>query len=354
MKFLKINLRPVAAISILVFIILILIEPRVCTDGAANGIILSGRVIIPSLFPFTVCVLFIMRSGALSRLNFLSPVTQKLFHIPAELFSLLLLSFIGGYPIGAKLLNEAVINNKISKSDAGIMLNYCINAGPAFIVPAVGLVIIGSKTVGFVLLAAHITASLILSIVYGFFLKNDINSRKVKSQSFSVIDNFVSSTADSASAVLNICCYVILFSCINSYINLLADKLNVFRIFSYLTEVTNAIILTKNIPFISFLLGFGGFCVWMQVFSVGRKIKINYLMFIISRILHGLISAALTLLILKICKVALPVFNNGKIFEFNISYTSTALSISMLCMGIIFIISLYSKKFAGKLLEDLV
>lgn len=101
-----------AVIFILAFIALILADPEVCTSGVAEGIIISGRIIIPSLFPFTACVLFLSGSGALSPFRYLSPVTKRIFNINGELFAIMLLSCIGGYPIGAKLLNEAVDNKK--------------------------------------------------------------------------------------------------------------------------------------------------------------------------------------------------------------------------------------------------
>ena len=140
--------------------ILVITNPKVCTEGAVKGLLLSGRVIIPSLFPFTACVLFIMKSGGLSLLDFANPFTKRVFRLSPQQFSLMLLSFIGGYPVGGKLLNEAVKSGKISKENAGIMLNYCVNAGPAFIVLAVGGGILGSKKIGYLLLLAHIICCL--------------------------------------------------------------------------------------------------------------------------------------------------------------------------------------------------
>ena len=108
-----------AVICTVAFILLIIIKPEPCTDGAAKGLLLAGRVIIPSLFPFTACVLFIMKSGGLNIFGFAAPFTKRVFHISAELFSLMLLSLIGGYPVGAKLLNEAVKSGKVSEENAG-------------------------------------------------------------------------------------------------------------------------------------------------------------------------------------------------------------------------------------------
>ena len=90
-----------AVVLILMFIGFLMLKPETCKKGIAYGILLCGRVIIPSLFPFTMCVLFILRSGVLNRLSFLNGATQRLFGIPFRLFSVFLLSAIGGYPVGA-------------------------------------------------------------------------------------------------------------------------------------------------------------------------------------------------------------------------------------------------------------
>ena len=299
-----------AAFSAVLFIILIIAEPVTCSKGAAEGILLSGRVIIPSLFPFTACVLFIMKSGALNIFKFAEPFTKKIFKLSPELFTLMLLSFIGGYPIGAKLLNEAVKLKKTSAKNAGIMLNYCVNAGPAFIVLAVGGGIIGSKTVGYILLCAHIFSSFILSFIFGFFIKNEKTECIQEKNNSNIADNFVNSVSEAASAVLSICAWVVLFSTIISYIEQYSQKLPFLKYLSPLLEVTNAVSHTRNILIIAFLLGFSGLCIWSQIISVGRLLKINYPLFALSRIAHGLISAGITAILLNIFHISLTTSGN--------------------------------------------
>ena len=219
-----------AVIFILAFIALILADPEVCTSGVAEGIIISGRIIIPSLFPFTACVLFLSGSGALSPFRYLSPVTKRIFNINGELFAIMLLSCIGGYPIGAKLLNEAVDNKKISPENAGIMLNYCVNAGPAFVIIAVGSGVLGSKPAGTVLFAAHLASSLIIGVLCGFFIKpqNGINKQSIIRHN--AADCFVYSVSSAASSVLGICGYVIFFFRSKRIFKLLFRKFSFLKI----------------------------------------------------------------------------------------------------------------------------
>lgn len=331
--------------------ILVITNPKVCTEGAVKGLLLSGRVIIPSLFPFTACVLFIMKSGGLSLLDFANPFTKRVFRLSPQQFSLMLLSFIGGYPVGGKLLNEAVKSGKISKENAGIMLNYCVNAGPAFIVLAVGGGILGSKKIGYILLLAHIISSLILSLVFGHFIKNDNTDSENTAESFSPADNFVVSVCEAASAIFSVCAYVILFSTVNEYMNCLSEKISVLKYISPLLEVTNAVTGMRNIVIIAFLLGFAGVSVWCQIISMGKLIKINFAVFTLSRTAHGVLSAVITALLLKAFGIAVTV---SALVKYTPTYNGIVLSLSMLSMVIVLIISLFSKKKTGNILKDIV
>ena len=166
----------VALGAVLLFTALIIINPTVCKEGVINGILISGRIIIPSLFPFTMCVLFIMKTGILRHLSPLSPLTKCILGISAEKFSIFVLSLIGGFPVGARLINESCNRKEITETEGGIMLNYSINAGPAFIIGAVGNGIFASKKIGEILLLSHILAALTLCFLSRFF---DTSQKKI-------------------------------------------------------------------------------------------------------------------------------------------------------------------------------
>lgn len=334
----------ISVLTSLSVISLMIINPTVCKNGAIYGLVLSSSVIIPSIFPFSVFVLFILKSNLLNKL--------KIFNLNPNVFSVFVLSLIGGYPIGAKLINEAVELKKIDKSTAKNMLNFCVNAGPAFIILAVGGGILNSKKLGYVLFFSHILSSLFLFAIS----KKHTNQKQTDNNktNVNVIENFVSSVSESAAATLSICSFIVVFSVILNYLNFYSNRFEIFKKLRLLIEVTNAISQTKNIIFISFLLGFSGICVWFQVFSQVKNFKIHYFKFILFRILHGLLSGALTFLFLKFFKISVPTFSNGINAHYNLTNSDTAVALSLIIMGIVFIISLYHKNYTGNLLEDLV
>lgn len=341
----------ISAAAASVLALFIVTEPDICGRGAAEGIILSGRVIIPSLFPFTVCVLFLMKSGALNILNFADGFTRRIFGITAQNFSAMLFSFIGGYSTGAKMLNESVREKKISPENAGVLLCCSVNAGPAFVILAVGSSTLGSRKAGYILLTAHIISALILSFFLRFFIKKDNAALQSTRTRISVSDNFVSSVADAAASVMTVCAYVILFSVIGSYIDNLSGNISFLRFVSPLLEVTNGVQSICNIHAISFLLGFAGISIWCQVISVGSLIKFNFPLFAAARIIHGLLSSGICMLLLKIFRITLSVSAG---ISFKAHYGGAALTVSMASMLLLLLISLFRKKDTGNLLNDIV
>lgn len=117
-----------AALGMLVLIL----DGQTALMGASEGIELCIRTVIPSLFPFFL--LSILLTGAVS--GTVSPLLRPLsviFGTPKGTESLLITSFLGGYPVGAQCIAQAHRNGQIDRNTANRMLYFCNNAGPSFI-----------------------------------------------------------------------------------------------------------------------------------------------------------------------------------------------------------------------------
>lgn len=329
------------------------IFPQIGIKGAKRGMVICADVIIPSLFPFTVFVLFIINSGVLDKLKFTEKITIKVFHQSYEMFSVMLMSFVGGYPVGARLINELYRQEKIDKKTSHLMQCYCVNAGPAFIVTAVGVGMFSSESVGYALLSAHLISSFILAIVFGRMIKPQ-NVVFKQSKAADITENFISSTSAASSSVLGICAFVILFSMINSYIEAFCVKFKSFKILMYLTEVTSGVAMTDNIIFAAFILGFSGFCIWMQVLSSSNDCGINIFLFSLSRLLHGLISSLIVFLIIKFFNIDVSTISNFRFVNYSAVYKTVSLSVSMAIMLLLLFAKVKSKKYSGNLLKDMI
>lgn len=342
----------ITVLLIVIFIILIFIFNTESKEGAIRGLLLCGNVIIPSLFPFTVCVLMLLRSGFSNIFIKIKKPINKVFGINNAEFTALFLSFIGGYPIGAKMLNEIHLQGKTTKARAEIILPFCVNAGPAFIVLAVGDGILNSKTLGYILLTSHILASILLALASARNLKIDLKTDNSVRKQIPFNENFVSSVTDSAATILNICSFTILFSVISSILS--KGNIKFFFYFTYLLEITMAVSSTKNLLFISFLLGFGGISVWLQVFCCCKGFNVNFKRFALFRVLHGVFSSILTFFLIKLFKINVYTISNQINPRATFVYSTPTLAISLLLMAIILVISLERKFHSRNLRDDLV
>lgn len=138
--------------AIIYIIINLFTNPHIVAAGIKNGLMTSYCVLIPSLFPFLIISSFILKSNLSYYISKpLRGLTRILFKLPACTGATILLSLIGGYPIGAKLISILYDKQEITKSQAERMLCFCVNSGPAFLISAVGAIMLNSVKIGFFL-----------------------------------------------------------------------------------------------------------------------------------------------------------------------------------------------------------
>ena len=324
-----------------VFMGLCIINPQESLSGAKDGLLLCGNVIIPSLFPFCVIALFTFKSGIINFISkILDGVTRKFFHLSGEEFCVFLMSFLAGYPVGMRLINELNSADKITKEQGARMALYCVNAGPAFIIIAVGEGILRSRELGIILFLSNLFATLILA-----FLCERRHSPPPQIENLEkayISDAFVQSVADAAASIFSVCGWVLLFSALLGAL----EFDGVFRDVIYaFCEVTNGVIFCKkNLLLISAILSFGGFSVHCQIYSVGKSCAPKYIKFLVFRIFHTLLSLAFLYLILSVKGISVTTFSNGITpIRQNLSF-SLAGAISLFLMSLFLILTTQFEK----------
>ena len=200
--------------ALFIFLIVIcagfmLITPNSVKEGIKTALLICYNVVIPTLYPFTFCVLFIMNAINTKKLAYFEKGTKFLFGINAEEFLIFTLSLIGGYPTGAKLIEKRFSNLKTDDKKPNLLLCYCVNAGPAFIILAVGSGILNSKKLGIILFFSHIFASFILALLSKKRIKS--NHYIPQKTELNIIDSFVLSVSESANATISICSFIVVF-----------------------------------------------------------------------------------------------------------------------------------------------
>ena len=321
--------QAVEFVACLLITVLIFIEPQRIKNGVTDGLNLCAEVIVPSLFPFTIVALFLFKSGIIGFIGkVLSPVTKKLFHLDENTAGVVLLSFIAGYPIGAKLINELYENKCITAKRAETMLYYSVNGGPAFIVIAVGCGMLNNEKLGVILLFAHILASLIICFLLARF-ENEEPSAAVKIERESTLSSFVNATADSVTSMFSICSWVIVFSVIGVVIDIFFKSPELNTVLSCVAEVTTGIkklAFSGTVPSVSFFLGFSGISIHMQVLSSLKNFKISYSVFLIMRVINGILSSVICTLILHFFPIGVDTFSS---FGKNAEYSTASMSVPL-------------------------
>ncbi|MFU0832980.1 MAG: Sporulation integral membrane protein YlbJ [Oscillospiraceae bacterium] len=278
----------------------LLIFPAQAAQGAKNGIGYCLDVLIPSLYPFMVLSVFVVKSGLARKIGcYLEGVTQTLFHLPGSTAPTILMSLIGGYPAGARSIAALYEDGQLSQRQAERMLGFCVNAGPSFIITAVGAGFLKSPRAGVILFAAQGIVFLLLGIGSGITAKHQISvgvSKKTKETGVSKA--LIVSAADAARSTINMCCFVILFAALMNLLRMVCTDPIRSAGLSAILEVTGGcadLARLKAPPWaVSAAIGWGGICVHFQVFSTLTELDFSKARFLFFRLLQAILSAAVS------------------------------------------------------------
>jgi len=313
----------------------LLVYPTQAVQAAREGLRLCGNVIIPSLFPFFVLSNFCVEIGLIRHLGrLLEPLMRPLFRVSGSCASAFVLGIVGGYPVGAKTALSLYEKRYIGKEEAERLLAFCNNCGPAFIFGVVGAGVFASSRIGLLLYMVHILASVIVGILFRFRsggVSNTPVSMRIEAVSFSAA--FTGSIRAALQSTLNICAFVLFFTVIirllvlSGLITLLASGLGTLLIPFGLTEqlaeklLIGAIELSSGVASLSgaagsisaklamaaFVLGWAGLCVHCQVLSFLGSSGLSARSYLLGKLLHGGISAALTAIFVQILPIQVQV-----------------------------------------------
>jgi sporulation integral membrane protein YlbJ len=103
--------------------------------AAKSGLLLWFNVIIPNLLPFMILSNLIIYLNAASYITFLfAPILKLLLGISKEGSYAVIIGFFCGYPMGAKVTADLVLNKQISRNEGMFLLSFCNNVSPIFII----------------------------------------------------------------------------------------------------------------------------------------------------------------------------------------------------------------------------
>ncbi|MBQ9685485.1 MAG: sporulation protein [Oscillospiraceae bacterium] len=284
-------------------------------DACRKALVVCGRLIIPSLFPFFVLSSLLNSLGLPGILGkALAPFAMRLYGVSGAGASALLIGLTGGYPAGAGYIADMERNGAISRSEGERLLAFCNNAGPAFIIGTVGVGVFQSTRAGLLLYVVLIVSALLT----GLFFRNRSYVTELAPVQLDSADSAAAlseAVRRSVGAVLNVCGFVLCFSVLlavldaRGFISLLCGFLSaklgwelhavhalttgLFELGSGAGAMQGLPLAPETLALAAFLLGWGGISVYFQTQSVLAGSKLKGTLHITGRLLCASIAAML-------------------------------------------------------------
>lgn len=284
---------------------LLLCYPDKAAQGVSCGLEICLKTIIPSLFPFLFFSTLLMSFTLPERLcEKMSKLTQLLFGLPGITLPIIIISVLGGFPVGSVLIKQSFEQGRITACQGKRLLLFCVNPGPAFTISVIGVSMLGSMKAGLLIYVCSLISTLILGMLSRFFTDEDDLRQYSKNYIKKGVAESVNSSAEQAvSGIVNICTWIIVFSCIGALADILPVETGTLHFFKMISEVTNGAIIALeyyNLPVLCAVIGFSGFCIHLQIMPAIIKLRLKYKFFLISRIICSGLNCVLCFLMMKI------------------------------------------------------
>lgn len=282
----NIKLIKLTVFSLLLFIIVT--DSQTAVFASKNSIDLCIKSVIPNIFPF----IFLggMIAGEIAGMRI--PALEQILRIPRGTAGYFIIGHLCGYPVGAKLLHDAVLRKEIEQDAASRMVAFCNNASPAFII-GIMTSLFSNLWIGIILWFVQILSSLLLGILLPRVTITKCQYHNVKQQNIGKI------MSDTIRSTATICGWIVAFGILLTFISEpMTNLLSPFgsAMLTGSIELTNGLfrlhnIRSESLRFIvsSALLSFGGICILLQTKSVAPFLNLKTYLF--ARLIHATISS---------------------------------------------------------------
>lgn len=281
-----------------VFLIFLIYNPALCTLGAAKGLSLWYKQVLPALFPAMAAASFLISRKS---------IQAALKHLPFPASAAFLSGLLCGSPMGALTCSGLYASKLLSQRSARWVVCFVQLPSPLFLSGFVAstLLALPAKMRFIFLLCAYLPflASFLLctflfllkpAAKYSISLEKDI--QKVASPEPSLND-----ICDTCLLLLvRIGVLLMFFSILSEFLNSAAPQSTVQTILIGMLEMTTGISKISSLNTLSlryksaiclFLLGFGGICVHIQVRQAWQQSDFPIFRYILVRFLFGLCSS---------------------------------------------------------------
>lgn len=145
---------------------LMLFYPDRVVQGAQEGLQCCAGQLVPALYPLLVVCPLVVGSPAAGALGLVFRPYLRLLGVRApQAGAALLMGLLGGFAPAARCLGDLCRRGTLQPWEAQLLLIAAAGAGPGFVVNSVGLLMLGSARLGWLLLGCQAAAGLVCGAV---------------------------------------------------------------------------------------------------------------------------------------------------------------------------------------------
>lgn len=305
------KVRLLRILMIVIFFVLLL-TPGLSIPAAKEGLVLWANVVVPSLLPSMILAAFLVQIRATSAISRLvHPILSHLYGLSREGSFCLVSGVLCGYPMGVKIANDLLDEDRIGTSEAQQLLAVCAYPSPMFLVGYVISNRLSSPGILPVYLAATYLPSIPISLlarrIYpGQKQEKPKTSRSPVSIRFQVLEECVVSSCE---IIIKIGAFMMLFSILTGWISHIYMLPRMCRLFcSLFLEMTTGVnaAVQSDLPLnlrtaaCLFATSFGGICTLAQTGVVLKNPHLSKSSYFLFKLLHGSLSVILFFLFSRI------------------------------------------------------
>jgi len=146
--------------------LLMMAFPEISVKASKAAIRIWMNAVVPSLLPFMIL------AGCIKAVGTKRIAGSRLYPV--------LMAFLSGYPMGAKLAGDFYRAGYTDKKGLQRLLCYAMITGPAFLVGGVGVTFYGTKTAGYILACSHYAGALTCGMILG--KKGNTGQKRTRNQ----------------------------------------------------------------------------------------------------------------------------------------------------------------------------
>ena len=281
--------------SILLFfsLILLLCNGTQAIRYSEQALTIWFESLIPSMFVCMVLIRTLYKQQLIARLcpHWLC----HLFHLQSSEMALFISTLLLGFPNGSMLIDEAYAAKQITKASAKRLFLICCFPTPGFVILTCGIHIFHQASIGFLLYFVQVVYGLICLLCY--HPRQGERRIDLPAPKTTWMNDLRTSIVESGVALFMMGGYLMVFMTLSAlflhFIPLSAAlplrivsefSSGVFLIQSTTLSLSTCLYLTCA------LLGFGGFCVHMQIYAMCEHHHASYLSFLAMRCIQAIVT----------------------------------------------------------------